>query len=214
MKKIILSTAFLISSMLLFAQSEKYMAVMKSNITAIDSSFKTSADLVSLANNFERIAKAEKTQWLPYYYAAFCQVNAGLVEQDKSKCDAIADRASELLNKADSLQQSNSEISCIKSMIATCHMLVNPMQRYMEYGPEGATQLENAMQQDPSNPRPYFLQGQSLKYTPEQFGGGCGTAKPVLQTALDKYAAFKPANDLSPTWGKTRTEQIMTECTK
>ena len=214
MKKVILSTAFLISSVLLFAQSEKYMAAMKSNIAAIDSSFKAPANLISLANNFERIAMAEKNQWLPYYYAAFCQAYSGLLEQDKSKADAIADKATALLNKADSLQQNNSEISCIKSMIATCHMLVNPMQRYMEYGQESSSQLENAMKQDPANPRPYYLKGQNLKHTPEQFGGGCGTAKPILQTALDKYAAFKPASDLSPNWGKERTAQLLSECDK
>ena len=214
MKKVILSTALLISSIVLFAQSEKYMAAMKSNIAAIDSSFKAPANLISLANNFERIAMAEKNQWLPYYYAAFCQVNSGLLEQDKSKADAIADKATALLNKADSLQQNNSEISCIKSMIATCHMLVNPMQRYMEYGQEGSTQLENAMKQDPSNPRPYFLKGQNLKYTPEQFGGGCTTAKPVLKKGVEKYEAFKPVNGIYPNWGKERTAQLLSECDK
>ncbi|MEO6538326.1 MAG: hypothetical protein ABIT07_03535 [Ferruginibacter sp.] len=212
MKKTILSTVFLISSLVLFAQSEKYLAAMKSNIAAVDSSFKTPATLISLSNNFERIATAEKNQWLPYYYAAFCQVNSGLTNPDKSKSDAIADKATAMLNKADSLQPNNSEISCIKSMIASCHMLVNPMQRYMEYGPESRTHLENAMQQDPSNPRPYFLSGQTLKYTPEQFGGGCRTAVPLLQTALDKYAAFKPVTELAPNWGIQRVKQLLLEC--
>ena len=214
MKKVILSTAFLISSIVLFAQSEKYMAAMKSNIAAIDSSFKAPANLISPANNFERIAMAEKNQWLPYYYAAFCQVYSGLLEQDKSKADAIADKATGLLNKADSLQQNNSEISCIKSMIATCHMLVNPMQRYMEYGQESSSQLENAMKQDTSNPRPYYLIGQNLKHTPEQFGGGCTKAKPVLKKGVEKYEAFKPVNSLYPNWGKERTAQLLSECDK
>ena len=212
MKNVILSTAFLISSFALFAQSEKYMAAMKSNIVAIDTSFKTPANLLSLANNFERIAMAEKNQWLPYYYAAYCQVTSGLLEQDKSKYDVIADKATALLNKADSLQPKNSEISCIKSMIATCHMVVNPMQRYMEYGQEIATQLANAMQQDASNPRPYFLTGQNLKYTPEQFGGGCKTASAQLQIAMQKYTVFKPTSELSPNWGMQITQQLLQEC--
>jgi hypothetical protein len=40
---------------------------------------------LNLANNFERIATAEKNQWLPYYYAAFCQVNLGFIEKDNEK---------------------------------------------------------------------------------------------------------------------------------
>jgi len=195
-----------------FSQSDRYLGAMKKNMDAIDSSFRNPADLVALANNFERIANAEKTQWLPYYYAAFCQVNAGYVDKDKTKSDAYADKATELINRADSLSPKNSEISCIKSMIASCHMMVNPMQRYMEYGQEVSTYMDEAMTLDPTNPRPNFLKGQGLKYTPEQFGGGCATAKPERQKALDKYNAFQPASELHPNWWRSRVEQLMAEC--
>ncbi len=211
MKKLFLLAAVSFFATVTFAQSDKYLASMKANIAAIDTSFKNPANLLDLANNFERIATAEKNQWLAYYYAALCQVNYTYMEQDKSKIDAIADKATELINKADALQPNNSEISCIKSMIASSHMMVNPMQRYMEYGPE-AIFIEAAMQQDPTNPRPEYLKGQGLKYTPEQFGGGCATAKPVLQSSLDKYNTFKPASDIHPTWGKQRVEMLISEC--
>ena len=194
------------------AQSEKYMASMKANIAAIDTSFKNPANLLDLANKFERIATAEKTQWLAFYYAALCQVNYTYMEQDKSKIDAIADKATELIDKADALQPNNSEISCLKSMIASAHMMVNPMQRFMEYGQEAQTFIDAAMQQDPTNPRPEYLKGQGLKYTPEQFGGGCATAKPVLQSSLAKHNAFKPASEIHPNWGKQRVEQLISEC--
>ena len=212
MKRIILIISLLIAFVSSFAQSERYISAMKANIAAIDTSFKDPQNLLALANNFERIALAEKSQWLAYYYAAFCQVNYTYMEQDKSKVDAIADKATWLINKADSLQPENSEISCIRSMIASSHMMVNPMQRYMQYGPESSSQLEKAMQQDATNPRPYYLKGQGLKYTPEQFGGGCKTAAPVLQTALEKYSSFKPASDIAPNWGKQRTEMMLNEC--
>lgn len=202
----------LLSSVLLFAQSDKYVAAMKKNLAALDTSFKYPPNLLVMANNFERIAAAEKTQWLPYYYAAFCQVNYGFIEQDKSKVDAIADRATLLIAKADSLSPNNSEISCIKSMIASCHMMVDPMQRWQEYGQASSGNMEAAITQDPTNPRPYFLKGQGLKYTPEQFGGGCKTAKPELQTAMDKYASFKPASELHPSWGKEQVENLLKEC--
>lgn len=212
MKKIILAVAFLSAAAAVSAQSERYMAAMKNNIAAIDTSFRNPANLLSLANNFERIANAEKNQWLPYYYAALCQVNYAYMEQDKSKIDAIADKATLLIDKADSLSPDNSEISCVKSMIASSHMMVNPMQRYMEYGAEINLHLDAAMKQDPNNPRPEYLKGQGLKYTPEQFGGGCATAKPVLQASLDKYNAFKPASELHPNWGKQRVELLLGEC--
>lgn len=212
MKKLFLVAAVSLLTTAAFSQSEKYMASMKANIAAIDTSFKNPQNLLDLANKFERIAIAEKNQWLAYYYAAFCQVNYAYMEKDKTKVDAIADKATELIDKADALQPNNSEISCIKSMIASSHMMVNPMQRYQEYGPEAASYLDAAMQQDATNPRPEYLKGQGLKYTPEQFGGGCATAKPVLQSALDKYNKFVPASDIHPTWGKQRVEMLLGEC--
>jgi hypothetical protein len=212
MKKLFLLVAVAFLNTVSFAQSEKYMATMKSNIAAIDSAFKNPASLLDLANKFERIATAEKTQWLPYYYAALCQVNYTYMEQDKTKIDAIADKATELLDKADALQANNSEISCLKSMIASAHMMVNPMQRFMEYGAEAQSFIDAAMQQDPANPRPEYLKGQGLKYTPEQFGGGCATAKPVLQSSLGKFNKFSPASDIHPNWGKQRVEMLIREC--
>lgn len=212
MKKILLLTVIALFSTAVWAQSEKFQASMKSNIIAIDTSFKNPQDLLTLANKFERIANTEKTQWLPYYYAALCQVNYTYMEQDKTKLDAIADKATELLDKADALNPDNSEISCIRSMIASAHMMVNPMQRFMEYGPESQSHLEAAIQQDPTNPRPEYLQGQGLKYTPEQFGGGCATAKPLLKASLDKYEKFVPASDLHPSWGKERVVLLLSEC--
>ncbi len=212
MKKLILSTAVLLATFVAVAQSEKFTAAMKKNLSAMDSAFQNSPDLLNVSNKFERIATAEKTQWLPYYYAAFCQVNYGLRSKDKDKIDGYADKASELIAKADSLSPNNSEISCIKSLIASCHMMVNPMQRWQEYGQESTSNMETAMQQDPSNPRPYLLKGQTLKYTPEQFGGGCKTAKPELQTAQVKFGGFKPASDISPNWGKDRVDALLKEC--
>ena len=163
MKKFSLLCITVLLAVISFAQSEKYIGAMKKNLAALDTAFKNPADLLSLANSFERIAKAEKSEWLPYYYAAFCQVNYGFMEQDKSKIDAIADKATALINAADSLTPNNSEISCIKSMIASCHMMVNPMQRWQQYGAESSSHMEAAMKQDPTNPRPYFLEGQRLK---------------------------------------------------
>lgn len=88
-----------------------------------------------LANNFERIAGAEKDKWLPYYYAAYLPIIQALSTQDASKNDKIADKAEALLDNAEKIpNKENSEIHVIKSMIATARMLVDPQNRYMSYG--------------------------------------------------------------------------------
>jgi len=214
MKKIILFFIISIFSLATMAQNEKYVNAMKKNITQLDSAFAKPETFLGLANTFERIGLAEKAEWLPYYYAAYCRINYALMQADPSGNDPIADKATELVNRADSLQPNNSEISCIKSMIASAQMLVNPQQRFMQYGKISQKAMAIAMQQDPSNPRPYMLKGQSLKYTPEQFGGGCNKAVVELTTAQEKFNAFKPTSDISPNWGKSYTETLMKECSE
>ncbi len=213
-KKLILFVCMIAACSSSFAQGEKFKTTMEESIKAIGPAFANPAELLALANKFERIAAAEKTEWLPYYYAAYCQVNYAFMNQDKSKTDEIADKATELINKADALQANNSEISCIKSMIASCHLMVDPMTRYMQYGPESQKQLDAAQQQDPNNPRPAMLIGQGLKYTPEQFGGGCGNALPKLEEAAKKFESFQPASALHPAWGKEYNQQLINECKK
>ena len=211
MKKILFAIIPLAMATHGFAQSEKFEKAMTTDIALFDSA-KTADDMLSASAAFERVADAEKNQWLPYYYAAFTQVIYAFMKNDMPNNDAIAGKAEQLLMKADALQPNNSEISCVKSMIATLHMLVNPQQRWQQYGAVAQQELEKAKSQDPSNPRPYYIQGNNLRNTPEQFGGGCNTAKPLLEQALKKYETFKPAPGISPNWGKARTEQILAGC--
>ncbi|MFT3825681.1 MAG: hypothetical protein QM731_17305 [Chitinophagaceae bacterium] len=211
MRKILLVVALLAFVTGSFAQSEKYVKAMTNAIQQIDSS-KSADDMLAASAAFERIAEAEKTQWLPYYYAAYTQTIAAFIKNKQDMYDGYADKATSYITKAEALEKSNSEISCLKSLIATLRMLVDPAQRWMQYSKEIDEALELSKKQDPTNPRPYYLQGQNLRGTPEQFGGGCATAKPVLEEAVKRYATFKPASPLSPTWGKKQTEETLAGC--
>jgi len=194
-----------ISTHMLFAQSEKYTAAMKKNIMLLDSAI-SKGNLPEIANNFERIGDAEKTQWLPYYYASYATVMSAFTTGDKTKVDALADKADVLLNKAEGLAPApNSEIFVIKSMIASAHMMVDPQTRWMQYGQAASENITKAKELDPTNPRPVYLEGQSKFYTPESFGGGKAPAKELFDKAIIMFDAFKPANELYPVWGKATT---------
>jgi len=214
MKKAVFLLAVSASMLTCFSQSEKFTAAMKKNLADIDSVFikNETTKLVDIANSFERIGDAEKNQWLPYYYAAYCQLTYSFVKNDPANNDVIADKADQLLAKAEALEKSNSEISLLKAMSASVHMLVNPMQRWMVYGPKVQQFSQEAITLDPTNPRPHWFNGVSLKNTPEQFGGGCNTAKPQFEKAVTLFAAFKPASELHPNWGKQVCERDLASC--
>jgi len=75
MKKVF---SFIVTLLLItasFAQSDKYTKAMEALVPSIDTT-RSYDGLITLANSFERIANAEKTQWLPFYYAALANLNA------------------------------------------------------------------------------------------------------------------------------------------
>jgi N12 class adenine-specific DNA methylase len=214
MKKTILLVLIIFSFTTIFAQNEKYVTAMKKNISLMDSALQK-GNMKELANNFERIAEAEKTEWLPYYYAAYCTVMNAFMEKDKTKTDAIADKAEELITKAETIAgKENSEIEIIKSMIASSHMMVDPQSRFMKYGPASSEHLQAAQILDPTNPRAVYLEAQAKFYTPAAFGGGKSVAKPLFEKALAMFDTFMPAGELYPLWGKSSTQYFLSLASK
>jgi hypothetical protein len=214
MKKTILLTLIICFCLAAFAQSDKYAPAIKKNIAMLDSAMQK-GNAKELANNFERIGDAEKTLWLPYYYAAYCNILSTYTENDKSKIDAIADKAEELITKAETLAgKENSEIDVIKSMIASAHMMVDPQSRYMQYGAGSSSNIEKAKSLDPTNPRPLYLEAQAKFYTPAAFGGGKDVAKPLFEKSISMFDTFKPETDLHPTWGKAAAQYFLAQANK
>jgi hypothetical protein len=212
MKQIITFALCIIIAGPLTAQSDKYNTAMKKNIAELESAMQKGG-YPDLANSFTRIAEAEKTQWLPYYYAAYCTVMNAFMETDKSKTDGIADKAEELIKKAEDLAGGeNSETCVIKSMIASAHMMVDPQARWMQYGQTSSLNITKAKALDPANPRPVYLEGQAKFYTPEQFGGGKAPAKTLFEQAIEMFGKFKPASELHPAWGESATKYFLAQC--
>lgn len=211
MKKILLFTVIVCFANITFAQSDKYINAMKANIAQLDS-IMMKGNGMELANNFERIGNAEKTQWLPFYYAGYCTVINAYTEKDVAKKDAIADKAQQFINQADSiLGKENSETDVIKSMIATAHMTVDPQNRYMTYGPQITAYLEKSKGLDSTNPRPVLVQAENTFYTPEQFGGGKDAAKSFFDKAKTLVDNFKPETEISPNWGKQAIQYFLSQ---
>lgn len=190
------------------AQSDKYMAAMKTNLAMFET-VKTTAEYQSLSNNFERIADAEKTQWLPYYYAGLALSTPGWNDTKIDK-DANSTKILALCDKAEALDK-NSEIDALRNMAYTQQMLIDPQTRWQTYGTKAHAALEEGMKLDPKNPRLYFLQGESLLGTPEAFGGGKEKAKPVFQKAIDLFASFE-VKPMYPNWGLERTKEALAQC--
>jgi len=209
MKRIIIALVAVVASSITLAQTEsdKFTKAMEKNIALLDSA-KTPQDWIDVTAAFERIADAEKTQWLPYYYVAYGNVTLGIMSigdnifgNNADKTDPKADAAQKALDKAISLSKETSETWVIKKMIATLRMLGDVMNRYMTYGPEGAAALETAKNMDPNNPRVYLLEGQDKYNTPAEYGGSKEEAKVLFEKAKELFGKAQPESSIHPHWG-------------
>ena len=188
-------------------QEDRYTSAMKSAIEMMDQA-SDAGEYVESAKQFERIATAEKTRWMPYYYASYSLVVMSFDESDGGQKDRILDRAQELLDRALELEPEESELHVLQAFLYPSRILVDPMGRGMIYMEKMFGSLEKAKSLNPENPRIYFLEGVNKLNLPPSMGGGIDVAKPILEEALVKFKAFTNEDPLWPGWGEeaTRTE--------
>ena len=210
---ILLIAAFAASSSV-FAQSEQYKQAMSAALGTLKSQNQktTAAEFMAVANQFERIAGAEPTEWLPRYYAGLLYVYSGFTGKNEAEKDKFLDQADANLKAAETISPNNDELAVLKAYIAQARMTVDPANRWQQYGPQFQAGIEKAKSLNANNPRTYVLQGSGLMYTPAQFGGGPDTACPVLKQAAEKFATFKPVSDLHPAWGQMQIEPMLDKC--
>jgi tetratricopeptide (TPR) repeat protein len=192
-----------------FGQNEKYVAAMEAKVPLVDSNYSPEG-WKDLANSFERIGDAEKTQWLPYYYASYCTIMGGYGSLPKeggfgdnsATIDPLADKAETLLNKAEALSKDNAEIFVVRKMVHGLRMMGNAMARFMSESPLAEEALNKAISINPNIPRIYILQAEDKFHTPEQYGGSKDEAKVLFEKAQSLFSTFKPESSISPNWGR------------
>jgi len=190
------------------AQS-KFEAAMGRGLQQMQAA-KTETERNEAASFFERVADAEKTQWLPYYYAALMHYQSGMSNASADK-DKVAEKCKDLLSKAMAIEK-NADLYCLEQQIAVLQMMVDPMARWQTYGAAATTALANAKKADANNPRIYYLEGMTVINTPENFGGGKAVAKPIFEKSVALFATYKPASPFHPNWGKEMAEKMLAAC--
>lgn len=210
MKKLFL-TMLLLATVSIFAQTT-FEKVMTEKIAKMEQ-LKTPEDFTALSNDFIRIGDKEKTQWLPYYYAAHTSIEKGrslMRTGQVSDLDAIAAEAQTYLDKAAELSKDNAEVLILQKMIHGLKMMVDPQARFMSEGMLGADALSKAEKIDPDNPRITMLKAEDTYYTPEQFGGSKAKGLELFQKAKDQFAVYQPKTTLSPNWGMGEVDYFLT----
>jgi hypothetical protein len=197
------------------AQNEAFTKQMESAVSRLDNA-KLVGDYQKLANDFTRIGAGNRTQWLPHYYAAYCNARIGWMYEkiDPEKIEPFITVAAQQIAKAKSLIDSTTqkkemtEIYCVLSMIKRGWVFVNPMTYGMKYGTASKMYLEMAKDLEPENPRVLYLDGWEKYNAPKIWGGDKDKAKELLTLAIQILNGH-PSKGIYPRWGKSLCEDIL-----
>jgi hypothetical protein len=207
MKTTILIITVLFSTLAGKAQNEKFNQAMLANIEKSKTAT-TQADFQDLANNFERIASARKTEWTAWYYAAFYNLVLNFREPDMTKKMKYVTLAEEQIEAGLALKPEETELMVIRVMSYYAEMAIDPAKGMSLLGEANAL-IDKAKSINPDNPRIYMEQAEAINAMPAEFGGGVEKARPILLLAKEKFDKFVPADQLAPDWGKDRCELLL-----
>jgi hypothetical protein len=213
-------TIFLVAAIWMFCLSlqaqDKYENQMKAMVAKLDQA-NAVKDYQQLAGDFEAIAAQNKTKWLPYYYAGFCNAKIGWIyQEDGDKIEPFANIADQQINQAESLidtaaqKKELSEIYCVLSMVNRARVFINPMSFGSKYGPVAARYTQVALKINPDNPRANYLEGWTKYATPKLWGGDKKKAKELLLLAKQQLEAA-PSAGINPHWGKKEVDELLSK---
>ncbi len=210
MKKLLLTLSITLAGLLSNAQTDFRSAVLKGKQMLDSASGYETA--MAASNYFERLAVVNANEWLAPYYAALSSLSAGIMSQEDNKKDECYERGLDFVEKAKTLKHDKSELLALEGYLKLMYIANSPMKRAPTQTGAAFDLLEEAKKLNPSNPRPYYVHGQHLLYTPKFFGGGAKSAIPLLSKASEQFKVFVPANDMMPQWGSKRCEKLLNDC--
>lgn len=161
---------------------------------------------------FERIASAEKTNWLPDYYVALINCTEAFNPANKEKSTSLIEKAQTALNGAMVKSQNNAEINVLQAMIYTATLVQDPMTNGMKYSMLANTEYAKAKAIAPNNPRVVFCSAEFA------LGGAKWTGadtKPIcaeVVRSIELFNNFKPESPFHPKWGLERAQQTAANC--
>jgi tetratricopeptide (TPR) repeat protein len=109
--------------------------------------------------------------------------------------------AQKYLEKSMALDPSFGEANALYGYLLGFEIALHP-EKAMTLGPAGFNYFSKALAKEPENPRIHLLQGISLFYTPQEYGGGADKAMESLTKAVNLFEKEAIVDPFKPSWGK------------
>lgn len=163
---------------------------------------------------FERIASAEKDNWLPNYYVALINTIDAFQTRDREKVTALLTKAQTAQDQAMAIAPDNPELMVMQAMIHTAWIAFDPQANAMTLAGKVNALYAKALAIAPDNPRAVFNKAEFDMGTARYFGQDTAPMCAQVEKAVQLFATFKPETAFHPKWGEDRAKQALQECKK
>lgn len=164
-------------------------------------------------NLFERIARAEQENWLPFYYAAQVHIVTTFGIKDGNEIESRLKKANDFLNEAKTFSKDNAEILIMEAMQNTALVVSNPS----VYGPTLSGKVEELYRKakglEPKNPRAMLYHAEWKMGGAKFWGKDPKDFCPEIEKAI-LYFENNPKSDVPfyPDWGRDQIARVQQSC--
>lgn len=164
------------------------------------------------AAQFERIASAEKNNWLPSYYVALINTTTAFGTNDFNEKEQLLSNAQQALDKAMELDPNNAELLVMQAMIHTARIAADPITNGQKLSGSVMQLYGKASALAPDNPRVVLSKAQFEMGSAQFFGSDTAPICKQFERSLALFDTFKPESSFHPAWGRDQAEYAWKAC--
>lgn len=163
---------------------------------------------------FERIATAEKNNWLPPYYAGLIEVISSFSIKDEALLTTKLTRAKVFLDIAASISEDNPEIMISYALLNTAYIAFDGQKYGMTLSGENTAIYKKAQSISPNNPRVILSKAEWDMGSAKFFGKSITPFCEDIDRAIVLFKEEEQTIPFYPYSGLERAEEISANCKK
>lgn len=163
---------------------------------------------------FERIAAAEKENWLPPFYAATIEILGSFGIKDETILNAKLTKAQSLLDNATAVSENNPEILITQALLNTAFIAFDGQRYGMTMSGKNSQLYAKALQIAPKNPRVILGNAEWNMGAAQFFGQSTKPYCDEIKRAIELGKEEKIEIPFYPQFQVQRAEEVLKKCEK
>ena len=172
----------------------------------------TDAKPVEASALFERIAKAEKDNWVPYYYAAQTLITASFESKDATLINELLKKADTFIKEGEKISPDNSELVTLEGLMYTGYVAMDPQTYGMQYSDKINNLHSRAIDLDENNSRAHLNKIEYSMGAARFFGQDLSQFCGSIKETRSLFENQKPHGPFYPKWGEERVGVLLKQC--